>query len=52
MTSSTTNTLRIKFNALRVIFLKKPLHLYRKEKDLGEDGRGEGVEFVFQNKEA
>ena len=42
MTSSMTNTLRIRFNSRTVSFFKKRLHLSAKE-DLGADGRGEGV---------
>ena len=43
MTSLTGNTLRIRFNSLRVGFFKKRLNLSAKEEDLGGDGRGEGV---------
>ena len=46
MTSSMVNTLRIRFNSRTVSFFKKRLHLSAKKKDLGGDGRGEGVLFV------
>ena len=43
MTSSTANTLRTRFNSLKVSFFKKRLHLSAKKKDLGGDSRGQGA---------
>ena len=43
MTSSTTNTLRNRFNSLRVSFFKSVCICLQKEKDLGGNVRGEGV---------
>ena len=47
MTSSAANTLRIRFNSLRVSFFTERLHLLQKGKGLGGDDRGNGVQFFF-----
>ena len=51
MTYSMADTLRTRFNSLRVSFFKKRLHLSGNQKDLGGDSRGQGAKLVFsQNK--
>ena len=51
MTSSTANTLRIKFNALRVSFFKKRLHLSAKREGSGWRRQRRGRVVCFsQNK--